>query len=334
MGRPTNGGRTPVGTEAEERRPDGRRDGRGETRTRSSASIGSDYAEQVRLPRTPTTPKDYFFKSGRGLSHEVVEAISEHKNEPEWMRKFRHKALDYFFARPMPTWGGDVSGIDFDNIYYYIKPTEKQGKTLGRPAGRHQGHLRQAGHPRGREEVPRRRRRPVRVRGRLPQPAGGPAEEGRASSSTPTRACASTRSSSSSTSGRSSRIERQQVRRAEHGRLVGRLVRLRPDGRQDRPAAAGLLPDQRREHGPVRAHADHRRRGRLGPLRRGLHGADLLERELHSAVVEIVVKKGGRCRYTTIQNWSNNVYNLVTKRAVAYEDATMEWVDGNLGSRS
>ena len=54
---------------------------------------------------------------------------------------------------------------------------------------------------------------------------------------------------------------------------------------------------------------------------------------LHSAVVEIVVKKGGRCRYTTIQNWSNNVYNLVTKRAVAYEDATMEWVDGNLGSK-
>ena len=54
---------------------------------------------------------------------------------------------------------------------------------------------------------------------------------------------------------------------------------------------------------------------------------------LHSAVVEIIVKQGGRCRYTTIQNWSNNVYNLVTKRAVAYEDATMEWVDGNLGSK-
>ena len=54
---------------------------------------------------------------------------------------------------------------------------------------------------------------------------------------------------------------------------------------------------------------------------------------LHSAVVEIVVKKGGRCRYTTIQNWANNIYNLVTKRAVAHEDALMEWVDGNLGSR-
>ena len=93
------------------------------------------------------------------------------------------------------------------------------------------------------------------------------------------------------------------------------------------------LPDQRREHGPVRADADHRRRGRLRALRRGLHGADLLLRLAPLAVVEIVVKPRGRCRYTTIQNWSNNVYNLVTKRAVAYEDATMEWVDGNLGSK-
>src|SRR6185312_1391070 len=70
--------------------------------------------------------EDYFFKSGRGLSHELVEAISEHKAEPDWMRQFRHKSLDYFFARPMPNWGADLSGIDFENIYYYIKPTEKQ----------------------------------------------------------------------------------------------------------------------------------------------------------------------------------------------------------------
>src|SRR5216684_1031614 len=70
--------------------------------------------------------EDYFFKSGRGLSHELVAAISEHKQEPEWMRKFRLKSLDYFLARPMPNWGADLSGIDFENIYYYIKPTEKQ----------------------------------------------------------------------------------------------------------------------------------------------------------------------------------------------------------------
>src|SRR5207249_2062811 len=71
----------------------------------------------------------YFFKSGRGLSHEVVEAIAEHKKEPDWMRKFRHKSLDYFLARPLPQWGGNLNEIDFENIYYYIRPTEKQAES-------------------------------------------------------------------------------------------------------------------------------------------------------------------------------------------------------------
>ena len=74
----------------------------------------------------PDEAKDYFFKSGRGLSPELVAAISAHKNEPEWMLKFRLKSLDYFNARPLPAWGGNVAEIDFDNIFYYIKPTEKQ----------------------------------------------------------------------------------------------------------------------------------------------------------------------------------------------------------------
>jgi Fe-S cluster assembly protein SufB len=74
-------------------------------------------------------PEEYFFKSPRGLSHELIDAISEHKSEPQWMREFRHRSLDYFLARPMPSWGADLSGIDFDNIYYYIKPTEKQASS-------------------------------------------------------------------------------------------------------------------------------------------------------------------------------------------------------------
>ncbi|MGH3056004.1 MAG: Fe-S cluster assembly protein SufB, partial [Gaiellaceae bacterium] len=77
----------------------------------------------------PDEAKDYFFKSGRGLSHELVEAIAEHKNEPDWMRKFRHKSLDYFLARPLPQWGGNLNDIDFENIFYYIKPTENQAKS-------------------------------------------------------------------------------------------------------------------------------------------------------------------------------------------------------------
>ena len=96
-----------------------------QTETEIVQGIGSDYERKYGFSN-PDEAKDYFFKSGRGISHEVVEAIAEHKNEPDWMRKVRHQALDYFLARPLPGWGGDVSGIDFDNIYYYIRPTEKQ----------------------------------------------------------------------------------------------------------------------------------------------------------------------------------------------------------------
>src|SRR5215831_2496145 len=71
-------------------------------------------------------PEDYFFKSGKGLSHELIDAISSHKSEPDWMRQFRHKSLDYFLARPMPSWGADLSGIDFDFFFNDTATTEKQ----------------------------------------------------------------------------------------------------------------------------------------------------------------------------------------------------------------
>src|SRR5579871_4081552 len=90
--------------------------------------IGSDYASKYGF-HTSDSAEDYFFKSGRGLSAEIVEAISAHKKEPEWMRKFRLQSLENFQGRPMPGWGGDLSGIDFENIYYYIRPTEKQAES-------------------------------------------------------------------------------------------------------------------------------------------------------------------------------------------------------------
>jgi Fe-S cluster assembly protein SufB len=95
------------------------------TETEIVQGIGSDYEIKYGF----RADENYFFKSGRGLSHELVDAISSHKNEPDWMRKFRHKSLDYFLARPLPTWGGDLTGIDFDNIFYYIRPTEKQAES-------------------------------------------------------------------------------------------------------------------------------------------------------------------------------------------------------------
>ena len=93
-----------------------------ETETQIVAEIGADYKEKYGFH----DPENYVFKSQRGISPEIVAAISEHKSEPAWMREFRLRALEYFEARPMPEWGADLSTIDFDNIYYYIKPTEEQ----------------------------------------------------------------------------------------------------------------------------------------------------------------------------------------------------------------
>src|SRR5258705_12170312 len=93
-----------------------------QTETEIVEGIGSDYAIKYGF----SVDEDYFFKSGRGVSHQLVDAISSHKNAPDWMRKFRHNSLDYFYARPMPERGGNLPGVDFDNRSYYIKPTVNQ----------------------------------------------------------------------------------------------------------------------------------------------------------------------------------------------------------------
>ena len=150
------------------------------------------------------------------------------------------------------------------------------GGSLGRPARGHQEHLRQARHPRGGEAAPGRRcRRAVRVRGRLPPDPRGPGGAGRHLPRHRHRA-AGAPGAVPGVLRHGHPGRRQQVRRAEHRRVVRRLLHLRAEGRARRDPAAGLLPDQHREHGPVRADPDHRRRGRLRPLRRGLHRADLL----------------------------------------------------------
>ena len=225
----------------------------------------------------PDEAKDYFFKSGRGLSHEVVEAIAEHKNEPDWMRQFRHKSLDYFYARPLPTWGGNVAEIDFDNIYYYIRPTEKQvdkwedlpaeildtWDKLGIPEAEKK-YLAGVGAQYESEVVYHKLQEDLERKGVIFLDMDSALREHE--------------DIVKQYMGTIIPAERQQVRRAQLGRVVGRLVHLRAAGRAHRDAAAGVLPYQRGEHGPVRAHADHRRRGRLRALRRGLHGADLLVR--------------------------------------------------------
>src|SRR5216683_4025088 len=87
--------------------------------------VGTDYKEKYGF----FVPEDFIFKAKRGLNPEIVKEISWMKKEPEWMLKFRLRSLEMFRKRPMPTWGADLSVIDFDNIFYYIKPMQEQGKT-------------------------------------------------------------------------------------------------------------------------------------------------------------------------------------------------------------
>jgi Fe-S cluster assembly protein SufB len=301
------------------------------TETEIAREIGSDYAAKFGFSN-PDEAKDYFFKSGRGVSHEVVEAIAEHKGEPDWMRKLRHQALDYFFARPLPSWGGDLSGIDFDNIYYYIKPTEKQANSweelpaeikdtwdkLGIPEAEKK-YLAGVGAQYESEVVYHHLQEKLSQQGVIFLDMD------------------------------SGLREHEELVRQYFGTIIpandnkfaslntavwsgGSFIYVPPGVKIELPLQAyfRINAENMGQFERTMILVDegayvHYVEGCTAPI----YSSD----SLHSAVVEIVVKKGGRCRYTTIQNWSSNVYNLVTKRAVAYEDATMEWVDGNLGSK-
>jgi Fe-S cluster assembly protein SufB len=300
-----------------------------ETETQVVAEIGSDYKYGF---HSPDAAEDYFFKSGRGLSPELVAAISEHKNEPDWMRKFRLKSLDYFLARPLPTWGGDVTGIDFDNIFYYIRPTEKQAKSwedlppdikdtwdkLGIPEAEKK-YLAGVGAQYESEVVYHKLKEDLEAQGVLFLDMD------------------------------SGLREHEELVKQYFGTVIpqndnkfaalnsavwsgGSFIYVPPGVKVEMPLQAyfRINAENMGQFERTLIIVDegafvHYVEGCTAPI----YSSD----SLHSAVVEIIVKPRARCRYTTIQNWSANVYNLVTKRAVAYEDATMEWVDGNLGSK-
>ncbi|MDW7982318.1 MAG: Fe-S cluster assembly protein SufB [Thermomicrobium sp.] len=290
--------------------------------------LGSEYAEKYGF----RDPEQYVFKARKGLDREVVEQISWIKNEPDWMREFRLRALEYFQRRPMPTWGADLSELNFDEIVYYIKPTERQGSSW--------------------EELPEHIRRTFDRLG-IPEAerkflAGVGAQY------------------ESEVVYHSLREELKRLgvifvdmdtAVREYPDLVKQYFGTIIPPNDNKFAALNsavwsggsfvYVPEGVRVEVPLQAYfridAEN-----VGQFERTLiivePGAYVHYVEgctapiysaasLHSAVVEIIVKEGARCRYTTIQNWSKNVYNLVTKRAAAYRDATMEWVDGNLGSK-
>ncbi|MGE3796550.1 MAG: Fe-S cluster assembly protein SufB [Thermomicrobiales bacterium] len=276
--------------------------------------------------------EDYFFKGERGLSREVVEGISRMKNEPDWMLDFRLKAYDHYVKRPMPTWGGNLADIDFDNIFYYIRPTEKQGKTwdevpeyikntfekLGIPEAERK-FLAGVGAQYESEVIYHSLREDLEKLGVifLDMDAG--------------------------------------VR--EYPELVKQYFGTIIPANDNKFAALNsavwsggsfiYVPEGVKIDVPLQAYFRINAEN-MGQFERtliicapgsyvhyveGCTAPTYSTDSLHSAVVEIIVQEGARCRYTTIQNWSKNVYNLVTKRAAAYRNATMEWVDGNLGSK-
>ncbi|MBP8000582.1 MAG: Fe-S cluster assembly protein SufB [Chloroflexi bacterium] len=276
--------------------------------------------------------EDYVFKAEKGLTEQVIRDMSGRKNEPAWMLDIRLKAYQHFLERPMPTWGGDLSGIDFENIYYYIKPSDRQEDDW--------------------EDVPSYIKDTFDKLG-IPQ-----AEQKFLSG------VAAQYESEVVYHSIKKELEEKGViflgmddGLAQYPDLVKEYFTTIIPYNDNKFAALNTaiwsggsfiyVPKGVHVEMPLQAYFRINAKN-VGQFERTLiiidEGAYVHYVEgctapiyssdsLHSAVVEIIVKAGGRCRYTTIQNWSNNVYNLVTKRAVAYRNATMEWVDGNLGSK-
>ena len=277
-------------------------------------------------------PENYVFKSKKGLNRAVIEEMSSLKSEPLWMRQFRLKALEQFLRKPNLTWGGDLSRLNFDDIYYYIRPTDKKASRW--------------------EDLPE------EIRDTYDR-IGIPEAEKRflADVSAQYESEVVYKSIKSMLSKKgvvfldmdSGLREYPEIVKQYFGTVIppgdnkfaalnssvwsgGSFVYVPAGVRVDLPLqayfrinAANMGQFERTLIIAEEGSFVHYVEGCTAPI----YTTD----SLHSAVVEIIVKKGARVRYTTIQNWSNNVYNLVTKRARVEEEGIMEWVDGNLGSK-
>jgi len=276
--------------------------------------------------------ENYVFKSRKGLDHEIVDEISWMKGEPDWMRALRHKSLDIFFAKPVPTWGGDLSRLDYDDIYYYIKPVEEQGRSW--------------------DEVPEDIRRTF---DRLGIPEAERKFLAGAGAQYESEAVYHSLKEEWERQGvvfmdsDSGLREYEDIYREYFGTVVpaadnkyaalntavwsgGSFVYIPPGVKVEIPLQAYFRINAQ-NMGQFERTLIIADEGSQVHYVEGCTAPTYSTDSIHSGVIEILVRPGARVRYTTIQNWSHNVYNLVTQRAVAYEDATMEWVDGNLGSK-
>jgi Fe-S cluster assembly protein SufB len=271
------------------------------------------------------------FKARKGLDAGIVSQISELKGEPAWMRDFRLQALAIFESKPMPKWGGNIA-IPFQDIYYYLKPTDKQGRTWDEVPEEIRKTFEKLGIP----DAERRFLSGVKAQFESEVVYGSLKEDLQKQGVIFTDTDSALR-------------EHPQLFREYFSRVIP------PDDNKFAALNSAVwsggsfiyVPPGVKIEFPLQAYFRINAES-MGQFERTLiivdEGASIHYVEgctapmystesLHSAVVEIIVKRGARCRYTTIQNWANNIYNLVTKRALAYRDASMEWVDGNLGSR-
>ncbi|MEK6222691.1 MAG: Fe-S cluster assembly protein SufB [Chloroflexota bacterium] len=277
-------------------------------------------------------PDTHVFKSEKGLSEEVVREISEKKNEPEWMLKFRLKALAHYEGRPMPDWGGDLSTLDLDEIYFYTKPTEAEGQSWDDVPDEIKDTFEKLGIPEAEQKF---------LSG-----VGAQYESEMVYHSI------------------QEHLEEQGVifKSIEHGlrdhpelfkEYFGKIVPIEDNKFAALNSAVWsggsflYVPPGVKVEMPLQAYF-RVNQANQGQFERTIiiidEGAEAHYVEgctapvyttdsFHSGVIEIIVKKNARFRYTTIQNWSTNMYNLVTQRSMVHENATMEWVDANLGSK-
>ncbi len=296
---------------------------------RELAGINADYKEKFGF-HDPES--GYAYKAPKGLSREVVESISEYKDEPQWMRDFRLKALEHFETRPTPNWGGNLGQIDFDDIHYFVRASDKNSRDWSEVPDDIKNTFDRLGIP----EAER----------KFLSGVGAQYESEVVYHQV------------------NEKLEAQGViftdmdtALREHEDLVREYWATVIPPNDNKLAALNsavwsggsfvYVPAGVKVEMPLQAYFRINTEN-MGQFERTLiiaeEGSDVHYIEgctapvystdsLHSAVVEIVAKPSSRVRYTTVQNWSQNVYNLVTKRAVAEEKATMEWVDCNLGSK-
>lgn len=272
------------------------------------------------------------FRTERGLTEEVVREISRRKEEPEWMLEYRLKAYEIFHSKPMPQWGGDLGELDFDEITYYVKPSERSERSW--------------------DEVPEEIKQTF---DRLGIPEAEQKYLAGVSAQYESEVVYHNMEKELEDMGvifkdtDSALRENEDLFREYFGKLI-------PSADNKFSALNSAVwsggsfiyvPKNTKVETPLQAYFRINSEN-MGQFERTLIIVDegafvhyvegctapvYTSSSLHSAVVEIFVKKNAYCRYTTVQNWANNVYNLVTKRATAEANGTMEWIDGNLGSK-